>query len=192
MCADVSPGMMYADDAGIVSRSAEGLAKMMTVIVTVFEAAGLTVSEKYTETKLLRTLNQVLPISLLVVEAAGQRYMQTMRFLYLCGLIDANADIMPEIKRRIRLAWACHDRFKCELYDTWYRGCPVHLKDAPAKYRDDGDPAVRVCDLGSRPGALRQTLNGTPQPLPKDHWVSAPTAHRPPHAVRQGSQESTM
>ena len=43
-------GMLYADDAGIVSKSAEGLAKVMTVIVTVFEAAGLTVSEKKTET----------------------------------------------------------------------------------------------------------------------------------------------
>ena len=39
-------GMLYADDAGIVSKSAEGLAKMMTVIVTAFEAAGLTESEK--------------------------------------------------------------------------------------------------------------------------------------------------
>ena len=35
-------GMRYADDSGIVSKSAEGLAKMMTVIVTVFEAADLT------------------------------------------------------------------------------------------------------------------------------------------------------
>ena len=50
-------GMLYADYAGIVSKSAEGLAKMMTVIVTVFEAAGLTVSEK-TETMLLRTPDQ--------------------------------------------------------------------------------------------------------------------------------------
>ena len=56
------------------------------------------------------------------VEAAGQRYMQTMQFLYLGGLIDANADIMPEIKRRIRLAGACYDRFKCKLHD---------MKDAP-------------------------------------------------------------
>ena len=39
-------GMLYADDAGIVSKSAKGLAKMMTVIVKVFEATGLTVSEK--------------------------------------------------------------------------------------------------------------------------------------------------
>ena len=48
-------GMLYADDAGIVPKSAEGLARMMTVIVTVFEAADLTVSEKKTETMLLRT-----------------------------------------------------------------------------------------------------------------------------------------
>ena len=47
-------GMLCADDAGIVSKSAEGLAKMMAVIVTVFEEAGLTVSEKKTETMLLR------------------------------------------------------------------------------------------------------------------------------------------
>ena len=50
--------MLYADDAGSVSKSEEGLAKMMAVIVTVFEAAGLTVSEHKTETMLLRTLNQ--------------------------------------------------------------------------------------------------------------------------------------
>ena len=48
-------GMLHADDAGIVSESVEALAKMMTVIVTVFEAAGLTESEKKTETMLLRT-----------------------------------------------------------------------------------------------------------------------------------------
>ena len=48
-------GMLYADDAAIVSKSAEGLAKMMTIIVTVFEAAGLTVSGKKAEIMLLRT-----------------------------------------------------------------------------------------------------------------------------------------
>ena len=54
-------GMLYADDADIVSMSAESLTKMTTtVIVTVFEAAGLTVSETKTETTMLvRTLNQV-------------------------------------------------------------------------------------------------------------------------------------
>ena len=38
-------GVMFADHADNVSKSAEGLAKMMIVIVTVFEAAGLTVSD---------------------------------------------------------------------------------------------------------------------------------------------------
>ena len=89
--------MLYADDAGTVSKSAEGLAKMMTFIVTVFEAAGLTVSEK-TETVLLRTRDQAPCTSPLVIEAADQRFRQTTQFLYLGGLIDASADIMPGIK----------------------------------------------------------------------------------------------
>ena len=66
--------MLCADDAAIVPKSAEGLAKMMTVIVTVFEAAGLTVSEKKTETVLLRTTDQASCTPPLVIEAAGQRY----------------------------------------------------------------------------------------------------------------------
>ena len=77
-------GMLYADDAGIVCKSAEGLANMMTVFVTVFEAAGLTVSKR--KRRQCCTLNQVLPTSPLVVEAAGQRYTQTLQFLYLGGL----------------------------------------------------------------------------------------------------------
>ena len=97
--------MLYADDAGIVStKSAEGLAKMMTVIVTVFEAAGLTVSETKTETMLLRTPDQAPCTSLFVIQAAGQTYRQTAQFLYLGGLIDASGHIMPEIKRWVRLA----------------------------------------------------------------------------------------
>ena len=71
--------MLYADDAGVVSKSPEGLTKMITVIVTVFEVAGLTVSEKKTETMLFRTphqepqQNRRRRIEPLVVEAAGQR-----------------------------------------------------------------------------------------------------------------------
>ena len=51
-------GMLYADDSGIVSKSAEGLVKGMTVIVAVFDAAGLTVSETKTEAMLVRTPDQ--------------------------------------------------------------------------------------------------------------------------------------
>ena len=65
---------LYTDDAGVVSKSAEGLAKMITVLVTVFEAAGLTVSEKKTETMLLQTPDQTTLVPPLVIQAAGQRY----------------------------------------------------------------------------------------------------------------------
>ena len=87
---------------------AEGLAKMMTVIVRIFEAAGLTASEKKTETMLLQIPDQAPCTSPLVIGAAGKRYRQTMQFLYLGGLIDASDHIMPEIRRRARLAWACY------------------------------------------------------------------------------------
>ena len=48
-------GMLYADDAGIVSRSSEGLVRMMTVIVTACSAFGLTISEAKTEIMCLQT-----------------------------------------------------------------------------------------------------------------------------------------
>ncbi|CAB1119488.1 unnamed protein product [Ectocarpus sp. CCAP 1310/34] len=71
-------GMLYADDAGVVSRSPEGLARMMTVIVEVFGKFGLTVSEKTTETLLMRakekqTTTPPPPPPPLIIETAGQR-----------------------------------------------------------------------------------------------------------------------
>ena len=48
--------MLYAHDARVVSSSTKYLAKM-TVSVTVFESAGLTVTKK--ERTMLRTLNNV-------------------------------------------------------------------------------------------------------------------------------------
>ena len=110
-------GMLYADDAGIASRSSEGLAKMMTVIVTVFEAAGLTVSEKKTETMILWTPQQTPQAAPLVIEAAGQKYKQTSQFVYLGGVITEVVDISCEIERRIQLAWVCVRRYSRELYD---------------------------------------------------------------------------
>ena len=64
-------GMLYADDAGIVSKPAEGLAEMITVIVTVFEAAGLKVSGKKTETMLIQTPDQTTLAPPIAIEAAG-------------------------------------------------------------------------------------------------------------------------
>ena len=66
-------GMLYADDAAIASTSADGLAKTMTVVLTAFEAAGLTVSEKKTEAMILHTPDQRTLAPPLVIEAAGAR-----------------------------------------------------------------------------------------------------------------------
>ena len=88
-------GVLYADDAGSVSKSAEALAKMTTVIVTVFEAAGITVSEKKTDTALLLAPDHALWSSPLVIEAGSQRSIRA-KFLCFSGLVNASA-IMPEI-----------------------------------------------------------------------------------------------
>ena len=110
-------GMLYADDAGIVSKFAEGLAKLLTVIVAVFEEAGLTVSEKKTETMLLRRTDQTILAPPLVIEAAGQRYKQTVQLLYPGGIIHKKAYFSLEIDRRIRLMRACLQRFGPQFND---------------------------------------------------------------------------
>ena len=73
----------------------------MTVIVDVFEAAGLTVSERKTETMLLRKPSQTSLAPPVVIEAAGQRCTQTKQFLYLGSVIHESACLSFEIERRI-------------------------------------------------------------------------------------------
>ena len=80
-------GMLYDDDAGNVSKSAIGLAEMIIVIVTGFEASGLTVSEKNTEAMLLGTPDYTTLAPPFVIEAAGQKYTQKAQLLYLGGII---------------------------------------------------------------------------------------------------------
>ena len=64
--------ILYADDAGIVSRSPEGLEKMMTAIVAGCAAFVLTVSEAKTETRCLHTKGgEYVPFTF---NAAGQVY----------------------------------------------------------------------------------------------------------------------
>ena len=64
--------ILYADDAGIASRSPNGLARMMTVIVSACTAFGLTVSEAKTEIICLQTKDGV--SESFTVTAAGQVY----------------------------------------------------------------------------------------------------------------------
>ena len=105
--------MLYADDAGIVSRSPAGLARMMTIIVEVFGAFGLNVSEKKTETLLMRAPEKAQqpgetptpPLPVLEIAAAGQKYHQVHQFVYLGGLITEDTDITRDINRRTKISW---------------------------------------------------------------------------------------
>ena len=94
--------MLYADDTGIVSKSAENLAKI-SVIVTVFAPADLTVPEPKTEKMQFRTLNKVFLTPPLLIGAAGQIYIyiyiytQTMHFLYLGAVLSTQAPTLCRI-----------------------------------------------------------------------------------------------
>ena len=98
-------GMLYADDAGIVSRSSKGLARMMTVIVTACSAFGLTVSEAKKEILCLQTKGGG-KVSF-TINATCQACKQTIELVYLGGATSANIDFSIEITQRLQRAWAC-------------------------------------------------------------------------------------
>ena len=86
-------GMIYADDAGVVSRSPEQLRRMMGVIVLVCAAFGLTVSEAKTEIMCLRAKGMPESTAIFSVEAADEVYNQTNEFVYLGGDVNHNTDL---------------------------------------------------------------------------------------------------
>ena len=97
-------GMLYSDDAGIVFKSTDDLANM-TVVVTVFDSADLTVPETETETTLLPTLNKVLPAPPLVVDTAARGiYIQMMHFLYLGVVLSTQT---PTFCQKLRTDPTC-------------------------------------------------------------------------------------
>ena len=118
-------GMLYADDAGVVSTSPRGLTRMMGVIVVTCQEFGLTVSEKKTEAMHLWSHPHTTS-NALRIEAAGQRYKQTTEFVYLGGAISESADLDIEIKRRIGPAWASVRKYSSQLYDR--RNARLSLK----------------------------------------------------------------
>ena len=92
-------GMLYADDAGIVSQSPEGLKQMMTVIVTACAAFGLTAKTEITclQRKVESTSRSPL---LQPARCANGR-------VCLGGAISADWDLRSvEVTRRIQRVWA--------------------------------------------------------------------------------------
>ena len=118
--------MIYADGAGVVSQSPEQPRKMTGVMVAVYAAFGLTVSEAKTEMMCLRTKGMPESTALFSVEAAGQVYSQTNEFVYLEGNVSYTADLSIEVSRRIRNAWCSLRRYTPELHDR--PSTPLELK----------------------------------------------------------------
>ena len=108
-------GMLYADDACIVSRSPRGLGRMMAVFVEAFGTFGLTISESKTETMCMPIPRA--PATKMVFNAPGQQYRQTTSFTYLGGTVNGTSNLSDEIGRRIRTGWMGFKRYKRELYD---------------------------------------------------------------------------
>ena len=99
-------GVLYADDAVIVSRSSRGLEKMMTVIVTACSSFGLTVSEAKPDIMCLETKG----VGKVSFTINSQVYKQTVQFVYLGGVITPARDCSMKITRRLQRAWAYFQR----------------------------------------------------------------------------------
>ena len=76
----------------------------MGVIVVVYAAFGLNVSEAKTEIMCLRAKGMPESTATFSVESAVQVYNETNEFVYLEGNVNHNADLSIEVDRRIRNA----------------------------------------------------------------------------------------
>ena len=119
-------GMLYADDAGVVSQSPEQLKKIMDVIVVVCTAFGLTVSETKTKIMCLHAKGMPESTATFSVEATGQVYNLTNEFVYLEGNVNHNANLSIQVDRRLRNAWCSFRKYTLELYDR--PSAPLELK----------------------------------------------------------------
>ena len=108
-------GMLYADDACIVSRKPQGFTKMMEVIVEVYRAFALIVSAKKTQTMCMPPPRT--PRTMVRIEAAGQIYKQVQSFTYLGGAMAKTPDMPVEITRRTCAYWMRIRRYLRELCD---------------------------------------------------------------------------
>ena len=106
--------MLYGDEACIVSRSPQELAKMVEDIVEVRRAFALIVLAKKTETMSMPPPRK--PRTIVGVEAAGQIYKHVQSFIYLGGAVTETPDMSVEIARRTHACWMRTRRYSRELY----------------------------------------------------------------------------
>ena len=131
-------GMLYADDAGVVSTSPRALTRMMGVIVVGCQELGLPTEAMHLWSHLHTASNT------LRIEAAGQRYKQTTEFVYLGGAISESADLDIETERRIGAAWASV-RTTVPIVRPTER--PAVAQDQAFQSGGNGSYAARMCHV---------------------------------------------
>ena len=178
-------GMLYADDAGVVSRPPEQLRNMMGVIVVVCAAFDLTVSEAKTDIMYLRAIG--MPES--SVEAAGQVYNQANEFVSLGGNVNHNADLSIEVDRRIRNVWCSFRKYTLELYGR--PSAPLELKIRMIRAEVVKKNVVRLRHVEPARVPLRHAAPSPPQLLDSLYRLAKAQSRRPPdflsgHAFKDG------
>ena len=172
-------GMLYADDAGIVSRSPDSLEKMMAVIVHVAGLFGLMVSEPKMEMCLLPKGTEECQFT---VNAGDQTYKQTDRAVYLGRTITAGGKADKEIASRICRAWRCFRRHSEAMYDRRVRRSPAQGATTPG--RGGGEAPLRVRLVEPDGGPLHQAQRGSP-PVPHAvHRLENVETYGPPPVLR--------
>ena len=162
-------GMLCADDACIVSRSSQGLAKMMEVIVEVCRAIALTVSAKKTETMCMPPPRT--PRTMVRIEAARQIYKQVQSFTYLGGAVTETPDMSVENRQTgPRMLDAHQAVLTGALQPTKSGSLP---QDPDCKGRSNQSPSVWMQYVDPPPRTLRQTSYRTPPGLASYHRGAA-------------------
>ena len=112
--------MLYADDAGVASLQQDSLSRMMTIIVETCTKFGLSVSEPKTKTLCFRTSNDADEgiVHEMRIEAAGQKYEQQDKFVYLGSLQTQDHDISPELSKRSSNSWFKMKRYSKSIFDA--------------------------------------------------------------------------
>ena len=181
-------GMLYADDAGVVSQSPEQLRKMIGVIVIVCAAFGLTVSEAKTEIISLRAKGMPESTATFIVEAAGQVFNQTNEFVYLGGRQPKCRPIhrgRPARTQRMVQLPEVHPRTVRPTERS------PRAQNPDAKSRGTRDNAVRLRHVEPARAPLRHAAPSPPQVLDSLHRLAKAQSRRPPdflsgHASQDG------
>ena len=158
-------GMLYADDACIVSRSPQGLAKMMEVIVEVCRAFALIASGKKTVTMCMTPPRT--PRTMVRIEATGQIYKQVQSFTYLGGAVTETPDMSVKHRQADRRMLDAHHAVHTgALRPTESRALS---QDPDGKGRSNRSPSVWMQYVDTTPETLRQTSYRTPPGLASHH-----------------------